>query len=364
MQAGKKAKMETLTRVTRSDVAAAAGVSLTTVTHALNPKPGVRMSAATRERVRRIARHLGYRPNFVGRALVSGRTYTVGLLQPQRESIFSQFYQQMIFGMSESMEPDDYHLLILFRSARERFMKVIDQGRIDGMFVLQSDLATEHIEAITVTGLPLVVVNKHWPVPAGQPGVSVCSDHWRMMTEAVTEFIGAGCRTLLAFHDYRVCDANTHMLEAFDRAVAGAAAWGVTGSTLIPDHARVDRQARDLFRSPLPWDGIFVDGAAVADTLIAQGRSRGFEPGRDYELILTETQPGRTTASRGERAVYCHQPGPVGRKAWQAMRRLLVGESCPKSLLVPYRRTPVRGAREETPEPGRKRPRMSETNES
>lgn len=343
MHAKKNTNAQSAARVTRSDVAAAAGVSLTTVTHALNPKPGVRMSASTRERVRRIARRLGYRPNFVGRALVSGRTYTVGLLQPQRESIFSQFYQQMIFGMSADMEADDYHLLILFRSARERFMKVIDQGRIDGMFVLQSDLATAHLEAIAATGLPMVVVNKEWPVPSGGTAASVFSDHQRMMREAVTEFIAAGCRALLAFHDYRFCDANTRMFEAFDRAVSRAASLGVTGSTLIPDRERLARQLRDLFQPPLAWDGIFVDGADIADSLIEQGRRRGFEPGRDYELILTETRPGRTSACRRERAVYCHRPGLVGRKAWQAMRRLLAGKSCPGEIRVPYQRMPVRG---------------------
>jgi DNA-binding LacI/PurR family transcriptional regulator len=59
------------------DVARAAGVSITTVSHALNDKAGV--SDATRRRVREVADHLGYRPDPRGRHLSSGRTGLVAL---------------------------------------------------------------------------------------------------------------------------------------------------------------------------------------------------------------------------------------------------------------------------------------------
>src|SRR4249919_791376 len=59
------------------DVARAAGVSITTVSHALNDKPGV--SEGTRRRVREVADQLGYRPDPRGRHLASGRTGLVAL---------------------------------------------------------------------------------------------------------------------------------------------------------------------------------------------------------------------------------------------------------------------------------------------
>jgi DNA-binding LacI/PurR family transcriptional regulator len=59
------------------DVARAAGVSITTVSHALNDKSGV--SEGTRRRVREVADQLGYRPDPRGRHLASGRTGLVAL---------------------------------------------------------------------------------------------------------------------------------------------------------------------------------------------------------------------------------------------------------------------------------------------
>ena len=59
-------------RVGIKDVAEAAGVSITTVSHALSGKG--RLTDETRERVRRIATELGYTPHPVAQDLASGRT--------------------------------------------------------------------------------------------------------------------------------------------------------------------------------------------------------------------------------------------------------------------------------------------------
>ena len=62
------------------DVAAAAGVSVTTVSHVLNNKSGTRVSAQTRERVEAVARQLGYAANGLARGLRLQRSYALGLL--------------------------------------------------------------------------------------------------------------------------------------------------------------------------------------------------------------------------------------------------------------------------------------------
>src|SRR4051794_32423335 len=61
-----------------SDVAALAGVSHQTVSRVLNGAPNVR--AATRERVLVAMRKLDYRPNLSARALVTGRSRTLGVV--------------------------------------------------------------------------------------------------------------------------------------------------------------------------------------------------------------------------------------------------------------------------------------------
>ncbi|SEE95037.1 LacI family DNA-binding transcriptional regulator [Ruania alba] len=65
-------------RVTLSDVAAAAGVSLSTASKALNG--GGRISAATRVRIAQTAERLDFRPNALAQSFALGRSRTIGLL--------------------------------------------------------------------------------------------------------------------------------------------------------------------------------------------------------------------------------------------------------------------------------------------
>src|SRR5215470_8033767 len=61
-----------------ADVARLAGVSHQTVSRVINDHPAVR--EATRERVRRAMEQLDYRPNSLARALVTGRSRTLGVV--------------------------------------------------------------------------------------------------------------------------------------------------------------------------------------------------------------------------------------------------------------------------------------------
>lgn len=67
-------------RVTIADVAAAAGVSIATVSYVLNDKPGAKIPQSTRERVRAAARSLGYRPNALAQGLLNGTSHFIGVV--------------------------------------------------------------------------------------------------------------------------------------------------------------------------------------------------------------------------------------------------------------------------------------------
>ncbi len=85
-------------RVTIHDVAAAAGVSISTTSKALNDTG--RMSAETRERVKRIAGEVGFRPNALARGLLSKRSFTIGLLT---NDTYGRFTLPLMAGVSEAL---------------------------------------------------------------------------------------------------------------------------------------------------------------------------------------------------------------------------------------------------------------------
>jgi LacI family transcriptional regulator len=85
-------------RVTIRDVAARAGVSVTTASRAMNDTG--RMKAETRDLIRAVALDLGYRPNSIARALVQSRSATMGLLT---NDTYGRFTLPVATGLSQVM---------------------------------------------------------------------------------------------------------------------------------------------------------------------------------------------------------------------------------------------------------------------
>ena len=93
------AKLAATRPITIRDVAAAAGVSLSTVSKALNG--GGQLRAETRQRVLQSAKRLGFRPNDLAQSLLRGRSYTVGLISTDR---YGRFSIPILEGIENALE--------------------------------------------------------------------------------------------------------------------------------------------------------------------------------------------------------------------------------------------------------------------
>ncbi|KPI01684.1 transcriptional regulator, LacI family [Actinobacteria bacterium OK074] len=97
-------------RPTLNDVAAASGVSRATVSFVLNDDPKQTISPATRERVQRAARDLGYVPHGIARALREGSSRIVVLnVDHGLEGNYSRSY---IHGLDDELAAHDHVLLV------------------------------------------------------------------------------------------------------------------------------------------------------------------------------------------------------------------------------------------------------------
>ncbi|WP_433381218.1 LacI family DNA-binding transcriptional regulator [Actinoplanes sp. CA-142083] len=97
-------------RATLKDVAAASGVSRATVSFVLNDTPNQTISPATRERVLRTARNLGYKPHGLAKALREGASRIVVLhIESNLEGNYSRSY---IHGLDQELAAHDHVLLV------------------------------------------------------------------------------------------------------------------------------------------------------------------------------------------------------------------------------------------------------------
>jgi LacI family transcriptional regulator len=135
------------------DVARAAGVSVATVSKALNDRPDV--GARTRERVRAIADELGFEPDARARLLSTGRSFSVGLLTTD---VYGRFSLPLLLGAEDALGSDD--LAVIFSDTRGDPRREARQLRI---------LMARHVDGIIVNGRRI----EQRPPLTGSPGVPV-----------------------------------------------------------------------------------------------------------------------------------------------------------------------------------------------
>jgi LacI family transcriptional regulator len=141
-------------RATIADVARAAGVSTTTVSHVLTGKRPV--AAATRERVQTAVAQLHYRPNHVARNLRVGSSQMIAVVVPD---ITNPFYAQLTRGLADALG-SDYGTWVCNTdgsAARERQYvgDVLARG-VDGLVMTSVERDSARATALTRYDTPVV----------------------------------------------------------------------------------------------------------------------------------------------------------------------------------------------------------------
>jgi LacI family transcriptional regulator len=207
-------------RVGIGEVAAAAGVSVTTASHLLENTPCDHVREETRDRVIAVARELGYQPTLAARELRARPTQMLGLVG---DSVATTPYAgQMIRGAQQAAE-ERGRSIVLFNTeadpaAEDRDLRTLLGYEVEGVIY-----ATMYHRVVTVPGilepLPLVLLDAQSP---GLDVPSVVPDEVRGGFTATQELVDHG-HTRIGFLTY-VDDipATTGRLEGYRRALKAA----------------------------------------------------------------------------------------------------------------------------------------------
>src|SRR5437899_12557858 len=124
--------------VTIRDVAKESGFSSTTVSIVLNNAPLARyIPAATKKRIERAAKKLGYRPNLFARSLRSKRSHTVGVMVVDMTDPFCTL---VLRGIENSLYQSSFLPILTDMhnegSRFERYLEMLLDRRVEGLIVI------------------------------------------------------------------------------------------------------------------------------------------------------------------------------------------------------------------------------------
>ncbi|WP_393096915.1 LacI family DNA-binding transcriptional regulator [Streptomyces sp. LN325] len=285
------AKRSPARRPTMKDIAQRAGVSQSAVSFALNDRPGV--SEITRDRVRRVAEQLGWRPSTAARALSGEGAATVGLVValPADTLGVDSFFLQLISGIQEVLA--ERHLGLLFQVVEDVgdecavYRRWWAEHRVDGVLVVDPRTDDPRPDLLEELGLPAVVIGG---VPdTRHPGMStVWADDAGAMASVVGELYALGHRRIahiaglpgLAHTERRI---RTLRAEAERRGLSEV-------RSLTTDYSDSEGAAvtRRVLESGAPPTALVYDNDVMAVAGVATATELGFLVPRDVSVVAWE----------------------------------------------------------------------------
>lgn len=143
------------------DVAALAGVDVSTVSRVLSGNKNQRTSPETRQRIEAAAKKLAYQPNIQARSLRTSRTYTLGIAVPQLDN---PVYAQIILGAERGARELGYSLLIAHIEQpggdEAAFERLARMNHVDGLLVTTLDENSVVLRAVKRAKVPFVLLNR------------------------------------------------------------------------------------------------------------------------------------------------------------------------------------------------------------
>jgi LacI family transcriptional regulator len=179
---------------TLKEIADILGISITTVSKALQNKPDV--SKKTIEKVIALAEELNYTPNSFAVNLRTKESKTIGLIIPE---VVHHFFSNVIKGIIAEAEKKGYLVIILQSNEslelEKKQVSLLINKRVDGIIMSLSNESNNdfHIKEILRKGIPFVQFDK---ISKLIPSSKVIINDQKAAMEAVQHLIDKGCQKI------------------------------------------------------------------------------------------------------------------------------------------------------------------------
>jgi LacI family transcriptional regulator len=319
----RKAHRGRSSRTTIREIAALAGVSIATVSRAVNGRGDV--SEETRVVVQRIAREHGYTANRSARGLSAGRTGLVGVTLPL---IHPTYFSRIVSGVAEALYDRDMRIVLCpTQHEHDREVSLLErlmQGTTDGGILMLPEESGNELQTLANQGYRFVVVDPSERPSANIPTVTAA--HSSGADQAIQHLIALGHRRIGAIIGPRNRLATKERLRGY-HATAAAAGIAPAPELVIESNFKLSggiEAALQLLKLPTRPTAIFAFNDPMAIGAMQAARSLGLRVPDDLSIIGFDDTIEAEFVSPGLTTV--RQPlAEMGRMAVGLLLRLLDG---------------------------------------
>ncbi|QEH40883.1 LacI family DNA-binding transcriptional regulator [Chitinophaga sp. XS-30] len=273
------------------DIAAELQLSVSTVSRALNDHPNI--SVKTKERVKKMARKLGYRPNAMAAGLRNNKSRTIGLIVPR----ISMFFPAAITTvMQNKLQEYGYNLIICqSNDSLEQEIALVNtlySARVDGLAVSATLYTTDfsHFDVFKQHNIPLVFFDR---VPKDYNVKVIKGDDLQGGYLATEHLISKGCRDIVHISGPLTCNLYRERLAGYKDALQKHKIPFKKQRVFFHELTRENalQTAQRIFeKKPYP-DGIFATNDTTAVTLLEYCRNNGISVPQQCRIIGYSNDP-------------------------------------------------------------------------
>lgn len=203
--------------ISLKDIASSCGVSVATVSKALNGQQDI--SEATRERVLAAAKKLGYTANSAARALKTNRTYNLGILfvDLQNSGFMHEYFASTLNYFRIESEQRGYDICFINSNVGHRNTSYLQHALyrgVDGVAIICADFQDPLVQELAYSNLPVVTLDH-----AYHNRMAVLSDNVEGMMQLVRYVYGKGHRKIAYIHG-NATSVTESRLSGFFKACA------------------------------------------------------------------------------------------------------------------------------------------------
>ena len=313
---------KTTKNVTIKDVAAAAGVAVSTVSRVLNNLD--RVSDETREKVQRVADEMGFVRNTLAASVKTGRSNMIMVIVPD---IINEFYTAVIQGVEESAVQKGYFTMVFASNEMQKKEEEFFCGKfgkiVDGVVMIP---AHEDLSFVKEYVKPIVIVDRY---VSGSCAEAVIIDNLggaRMLTQ---ELVDNGHKDIAILIGPEMFNIGKERMGGYTQVMCE------NGLQIHPEYVKRCtwyaesgyEKTKELLALPNPPSAIFATNNLLGIGCMQAIVESGLKLGEDISLVCFDDTlmaqymtPGITVVKR--------ETVEMGRLAAEKLIQLIEGEKC------------------------------------